>query len=97
MHYRGKLKKRMYCANVISQATPQPGSPVHCQQNSAIQTCGVVVDACPDENNHASDMRYHLLIVTDDANAKNNHLFLDPQHQVYITLSPCSNEASTHE
>lgn len=69
MHYRGKLKNHLYQASVSYSTSIQPGALLYTRAN---QVSGTVVDACQDAENH-----YRLLLVTDEANAKNQHLFLE--------------------
>lgn len=77
MHYRGKLKKRMYHAMISFDEVLAPGMDVFtCDQAGKIATQGVVVDAAI-EKNHAQ----HVLLVTDENNAKNNHLFVMNKEQ----------------
>jgi folate-binding protein YgfZ len=74
MHYRGKLKKHMHQATILSQSPPLPGSDVYSQQGQEIKMSGVIVDVClsTKNNNH-----YDALIIIDGSDAKNHHLFLD--------------------
>ena len=70
MHYRGKLKNHLYLAQISSQSPLQLGADIYTLQNNAKRISGIVVDICHIEYND-----YQALIVTDEANAKNNHLF----------------------
>lgn len=72
MHYRGTLKKHMYSMSFTGKS-PLPNAPVY---NPTKEKVGVVVNA----DNSAA------LIIIDDINAKNNHLFLDEQCSIPLTL-----------
>lgn len=47
MQYLGKLKRRMYLAEVESETPPQPGDELHAPSSTSQQASGRVVDACP--------------------------------------------------
>lgn len=81
MHYRGKLKNHMYQASITSAITPKPGQDIYYLDQQKKHVGGTVVDIQP-----ASPQHYHALIITDETNAKNNHLFLNDHHQAFFTL-----------
>ncbi|RDI48799.1 CAF17-like 4Fe-4S cluster assembly/insertion protein YgfZ [Aquicella lusitana] len=81
MHYKGKLKNHLYHAELISQDPPKPGATIYYQHQNDIKPCGIIVDSCLKDYNHCS-----VLIVTDESNAKNNHLFLDHNHHHYFVI-----------
>jgi hypothetical protein len=77
MHYRGKLKKHLYQAIVNTSAAPLPGTEVYYLSDQSKQPGGTIVDsAFVTLENHCT-----ILLVCDEENAKNDHLFLEPDHQ----------------
>ncbi len=84
MHYRGKLKNHLYHAMIISVSPLHPGTDVYSQQNQEIKTSGVIVDACLATNAH--DQQYDVLMVTDDSNAKPQHLFLNNHENEFFII-----------
>ena len=60
MQYLGKLKRRMYLAEVASPTPPQPGDDLESPSSTSEQTPGRVVDARP-----SGDGRYELLAVVE--------------------------------
>lgn len=70
MHYRGKLKTHLYQANIHSTDFLLPGMPVFYKQDQMVKECGTLINAYLIGNND-----YSVLLVTDDMNAKNQHLF----------------------
>ena len=47
MQYLGKLKRRMYLAEVESETSPQPGDELHAPSSTSQQASGWVVETCP--------------------------------------------------
>jgi len=78
MHYRGKLKNHLYLANISSTQAPVPGQDIYCENQ---RIAGTVVDVRATEHKP-----YLALIITDEANAKNNHLFLSNHPQEFFTI-----------
>lgn len=60
MRYLGKLKRRMYLAEVESPTAPRPGDELHAPGSTSEQTSGRVVDARP-----SGAGRYELLAVVE--------------------------------
>jgi folate-binding Fe-S cluster repair protein YgfZ len=60
MQYLGKLKRRMYQAEVESVTAPRPGDELHAPGSTSEQASGRVVDARP-----SGDGRYELLAVVE--------------------------------
>lgn len=81
MQYRGKLKNHLYHTIVTAPIAPTLGGDIYYLGSDGPRTAGNIVDIAP-----VADNRYEMLIITDEANAKDNHLFLDPAMQVYLTL-----------
>lgn len=71
LHYRGKLKKRLYCAQITLQNyKPLLGEDVFQNTNHDIIEVGIIVDICEHNN------KYFTLIILDDESAKKGNLFL---------------------
>jgi folate-binding protein YgfZ len=64
MQYLGKLKRRMYWAQVETDRPPRPGDEVHAPARRSEQAAGQVVDARP-----AGAGRYELLVVVEESAA----------------------------
>jgi folate-binding protein YgfZ len=62
MQFLGKLKRRMYLAEVESDTRPLPGDELFAASSASRQTDGWVVDSCPLANG-----RHALLVVTEIA------------------------------
>ncbi|WP_336511377.1 folate-binding protein [Allochromatium tepidum] len=62
MQFLGKLKRRMYLAEVERDVPPEPGDELSAASSASQQTEGWVVDACP-----IGDRRHALLVVTEIA------------------------------
>lgn len=86
MHYRAKLKNHLYLATIHHESSLHPGSPLYSLSGHEIKVSGMIVDACFDKDNN-----YYALIITDEANAKDNHLFLD-RNQNYFKLHSLKRE-----
>lgn len=81
MHYRGKLKNHLYLASISCNAPPSLGNDIYSEEEAHIKSRGLIVDVC-----HLSNNDYLMLIVTDESNAKNNHLFLNKDNKTYFTF-----------
>ncbi len=77
MQYRAKLKKQMYRVHLSSDSVPAPGTALYCGDADTSHHCGEVVDAC-----QAAAHDVMALIVTDNAHARNQHIYLqhDPNN-----------------
>jgi len=73
MHYRGKLKTHLYRATILHLTSLSPGTVIYSAGQQAPKASGTIVDAY---KNGAGLTQ--ALIVTDEINAKNGHLFLAP-------------------
>ncbi|NVZ10606.1 folate-binding protein YgfZ [Allochromatium humboldtianum] len=62
MQFLGKLKRRMYLAEIERDVPPEPGDELSAASSASQQTEGWVVDACP-----IGDRRHALLVVTESA------------------------------
>lgn len=82
MHYRGKLKTHLYQAQIRSKKNILPGMEVCFLQNQQENTCGNIVDVA-----HLADNDYHVLLVTDESQAKNQHLFLPQQANDFFIIN----------
>ncbi len=74
MQYLGKLKRRMYLAEVEADSTPHPGAELHAPASTSEQANGRVVDARPIGNR-----RYALLAVVEVAAAEAGEVRLGEQ------------------
>lgn len=72
MHYKGKLKKKMFKTNIIQQSPPIPGSDIYYRKGDEKVVCGTIVDSVLEDVN-----LYKVLIVADEALAKDNFLFIE--------------------
>jgi len=79
MHYRGKLKNHLYSATIQSDQLLSPGDAIYYLQNHQPHECGIIIDACLDGDN------YRALIVADEKNARDEHLFLQHNPQIFFT------------
>ncbi len=79
MHYRGKLKTHLFKAMLSQDTPPLPGNPIYCKQANQLRTVGTVVDSCQKEYN-----KHQVLLIADDTNAHNNHLFLHENNQFFM-------------
>lgn len=84
MHYRGKLKNHMYQAILKSDTPPPPGADVFCLESGNIKLVGSVIDSSLEEN--SDHLTYRTLIIINDADAKNNHLFLERDQKSFFKL-----------
>ena len=71
MHYRGKLKTHLFKAMLTTDHLPAPGSLIYASQDNPSRPVGTVVDTCQTGYNN-----YLVLLITDEMNAKDKHLFL---------------------
>lgn len=74
MQYLGKLKRRMYWAEVETASPPQPGDELHAASSTSEQASGRVVDARP-----AGAGRYELLAVVEIEAAEGGEVRLGEQ------------------
>lgn len=71
MQYLGKLKRRMYLAQVVADARPNPGDELQSPASRSQKAAGRVVDARPKGNG-----RYELLAVLEIAAAESGEVHL---------------------
>jgi len=71
MQYLGKLKRRMYVAQVASPEAPRPGDELHAPGSSSERASGRVVDVRP-----SGEGRYELLVVAEVAVAEGGEVRL---------------------
>lgn len=81
MHYRGKLKNTMHLANLSHSLPPLLSADIYADIEGSARPVGSVIDYCSIEPNE-----YRSLILIDEANAKNNHLFQDPNNKIFFTI-----------
>lgn len=81
VHYRGRIKQRMYRAHVVDAAQPQPGDPVFAR-NLAEQSAGTVVIAAP------SSEGYELLAVIQNESVAGGELHLLGPDGPTLTIKP---------
>ncbi len=81
MQYRGKLKNKLYTASLSHAMPPLLGSDVYTATEQTAQPVGYVIDYSLIDANE-----YRSLILTDEANAKNQHLFQDPNNKIFFTI-----------
>ena len=72
MHYRGKLKKHLYRANITCKTLPKPGTAI--LENKTFKVCGMLINAVLKESHD-----YETLISLDENHKKENHLFLNSE------------------
>ncbi|AFL72814.1 YgfZ/GcvT domain-containing protein [Thiocystis violascens] len=83
MQHLGKLKRRMYLAEVDAPAPPQPGEELHASSSTSQQAAGWVVDAAPlDAGRHA------LLAVVEVSAAEGGEVRLGDQGPVLSLQAP---------
>lgn len=86
MHYRAQLKNGLFHATVQRLSPPQLGASLFLLQDKTKRESGALVDTCP-----AGEQAHHLLIMTSEANIKNDHLFLeDDGPPTYLAFNPNS-------
>lgn len=71
MHYRGKLKTHLFKATLENDTLPPLASMLYYKQDHLLRAAGSIVDVIQKGYNS-----YQVLLITDEANAKNKHLFL---------------------
>ena len=81
MHYRGKLKNHLYHTTITHPSPLLPGTEIYSLQGMEKRTSAIVVYAAPETSNH-----YAALIVAEESNAKNNHLFLNRDTHAFFTI-----------
>ncbi|OGT57343.1 MAG: hypothetical protein A3F14_06210 [Gammaproteobacteria bacterium RIFCSPHIGHO2_12_FULL_43_28] len=84
MHYRGKLKKKMYCASIETESPLIAGQPIYAHINHETQVAGTIVDWSQLPNNHKQKI---ALIVINEVDAKNQHLSPNENHDAFFTLT----------
>jgi folate-binding protein YgfZ len=84
MHYRGKLKTHLFKAIISSSLSPHPGSDVYCQSSQGAKPGGIIIDSLLKTAEDNEPNTYIILLVCDEANAKDNHLFLDQHAKIPI-------------
>jgi folate-binding protein YgfZ len=87
MHYRGKIKNHLYTTTIASDVAPCPGQDIFYLKQQNKHHGGTVVSS---ETNDPSC--HQTLIITDESNAKNNHLFLNDNMQTFFTFHAISGE-----
>jgi len=83
MQYLGKLKRRMYLAQVSGEQAPLPGDQLYCPSSSSEQATGRVVDARPNRNGD-----YELLVVVEIDSAENSEVRLGGPDGPLLTFTP---------
>jgi folate-binding protein YgfZ len=83
MQYLGKLKRRMYRAQVASERSPSPGDELYAEGSSSEQGAGRVVDA-----RASGPGRYELLAVVEIDAAEGQAVRLGGPEGPILTLSP---------
>jgi folate-binding protein YgfZ len=71
MQYLGKLKRRMYLAEIRTEKPPKPGDELHSRSSTSEQACGWVVDARPNATGH-----FELLAVAEIEAAERGEVHL---------------------
>lgn len=82
MQYLGKLKRRMYWAEVESDSPPRPGDALHAPASTSEQTSGRVVDA-----RASGPGRFELLVVVEAQAAEEGEVRLGEQGPI-LRLAP---------
>ena len=83
MQYLGKLKRRMYLAQVDADTPPQPGDALHSPDSESGQGAGRVVDARP-----SPEGGFELLAVVEIASAESAQLHLGDAGGPLLQLRP---------
>lgn len=83
MQYLGKLKRRMYWAEVASEGAPSPGDELYAEGSSSEQGAGRVVDA-----RASGPGRYELLAVVEIDAAEGQTVRLGGPEGPTLTISP---------
>ncbi|NEX21667.1 folate-binding protein YgfZ [Thiorhodococcus mannitoliphagus] len=81
MQFLGKLKRRMYLAEVETEMPPRPGDALHSSASQSQQVDGRVVEVAP-----LSEGRYALLVVTEIAAAEAGDVRLGEEGPNLINL-----------
>ena len=81
MHYRGKLKKHLYCGTIKTSSTLQAGQDVFLKNNNQTELAGNIVNC-----EKTAENSYFLTLVCDEAHAKNNFLYLTEGENAYVTF-----------
>ena len=91
MQYLGKLKRRMYLAEVAADSAPAPGDPLHSPSSSSEQASGRIVDVRRVDDDH-----YEMLAVVEIAAAEGSDVLLGENGPaVRIKKPPYSFSAET--
>lgn len=80
IHYRGKLKKRFCSAIIFSETLPKAGDEIYALDHQTKISCGVVIDT-----EILTHQQHKVFMVINELHAKENHLFLDSDHQHFFT------------
>lgn len=83
MRYLGKIKRRMYRAEVRSPEPPAPGSALHCPTSGSAQGTGRVVDARPNDRGG-----FELLVVVEIAAAEQGEVRLGGPEGPLLSFAP---------
>lgn len=81
MHYRGKLKKRMYIVTTSHDQESKPGSDVFINTNNHLEPVGTIVSSAKKNNGSI-----HLVVV-DDTDARDNHILLHPTQNIFLKFN----------
>ncbi len=73
MKYLGKIKRRMYLAQVATDTAPQIGDNLYAQENTSGQGTGKIVDV----HYNQSNKQYDMLCVLDIKTAENHNIYLN--------------------
>jgi folate-binding protein YgfZ len=83
MHYKAKLKNHLYLATINSTLPVLPGAEIFffdAQNNK--RSAGMIADV-----EIITSQKYFVLLVTDEQNAKNDHLFLDEKEKTFFIFN----------
>jgi len=83
MQYLGRLKRRMYLADVEAATPPNPGDVLYSPDSHSKQATGWVVNA-----ERAGGNRYELLAVVETEAAEQNHVHLGPDGPTLTLKAP---------
>jgi folate-binding Fe-S cluster repair protein YgfZ len=81
MQYLGKLKRRMYRAQVDSTELPASGTTLFSPDSASAQGAGKVVRSAPSPNGGSE-----LLVVAEISSAEQQTLFLENENGVHLRL-----------
>jgi len=83
MQYLGRLKRRMYLADVEAATPPNPGDVLYSPDSHSKQATGWVVNA-----ERTGGNRYELLAVVETEAAEQNHVHLGPDGPTLTLKAP---------